>query len=276
MLVGDGHGGIAGKRRAAGEHLVEHAAGGIQVGTHVDGLAARLLGRKVLCGAHHALRLGHGGCGIVQSAGDAEVHDLDHALLGNHDVAGLDIAVDNAHAMRIVERVKHAQHHLFAVALAECAVELDDVAQGLALDVFHDDVRQTLGITAFGRNQFFARIVDVHDVRVVHLGHGVCFAAETGQEDVVVGQIGAHDFHGHGTAQTGVKSHVDLGHAATTDELAKLVASAGQCGGHTGAHCLFPPNLEAGASKTMRGVLVTRRGSRLPDVAMVVSAISVC
>ena len=61
-----------------------------------------------------------------------------------------------------------------------------------------------------------------------------------------------------------------------TDELAKLVASAGQCGGHTGAHCLFPPNLEAGASKTMRGVLVTRRGSRLPDVAMAVSAISVC
>ena len=59
-------------------------------------------------------------------------------------------------------------------------------------------------------------------------------------------------------------------------ELAKLVASAGQCGGHTGAHCLFPPNLEAGASKTMRGVLVTRRGSRLPDVAMAVSAISVC
>ena len=104
----------------------------------------------------------------------------------------------------------------------------------------------------------------------------MCFPAETGQEDVVVGQIGAHDFHGHGTAQTGVKGHVDLGHAATTDELAKLVASAGQCGGHTGAHCLFPPNLEAGASKTMRGVLVTRRGSRLPDVTMAVSAISVC
>lgn len=73
-----------------------------------------------------------------------------------------------------------------------------------------------------------------------------------------------------------VLGDVDLGHAATTDELAKLVASAGQCGGHTGAHCLFPPNLEAGASKTMRGVLVTRRGSRLPDVAMAVSAISVC
>ena len=89
MLVGDRNRGIAGKRRAAGEHLVEHAAGGIQVGTHVDGLAARLLGRKVLCGAHHALRLGHGGCGIVQSAGDAEVHDLDHALLGIMMLPGL-------------------------------------------------------------------------------------------------------------------------------------------------------------------------------------------
>ena len=180
VLVGDRHSRVAGERRTAGEHLVQHAAGGIQVGAHVDGLAASLLGREVLRGADHALGLGHRGSGIVERAGDAEVHDLDHALLGDHDVAGLDVAVDDAHAMRVFERVEHAQHHLFGVALAERAVHLDDVTQGLALDVLHHQVRQTLGAAAFGDHGLLARVVDVHDVRVVHLRHGVRFAAETG------------------------------------------------------------------------------------------------
>lgn len=116
-------------------------------------------------------------------------------------------------------------------------------------DVFHDDVWQTLGIAAFGRNQFFSRIVDVHDVRVVHLGHGVCFAAKRARRCrrwphrrmIFTATVRPRR----------VSRHVDLGHAATTDELAKLVASAGNAVGHC-AHCLFPPNLEAGAQNAWR------------------------
>ena len=52
---------VADERRPAGEQLVEHAAGGVEVGAGVDGAALRLLGREVLRGADDRLRLGHRG-----------------------------------------------------------------------------------------------------------------------------------------------------------------------------------------------------------------------
>lgn len=200
MLVGDRHRRIASERRPAGEHLVKHAAGRIQVGAHVDVLAARLLGRQVLRGAHDTLRLGHCGGGIIERAGDAEVHDLHNALLGDHDVAGLDIAVDDAHAVRIFERVEHADHHMLGVGDAQRAVRLDDVAQRLPPAHTHDQVRQVFGLPVVECDHLFARIVDVHDVRVVHLGHGMSLTAEAGEEDLVMCEVGAHDLDGNGAA----------------------------------------------------------------------------
>lgn len=162
-------------------------------------------------GADDALRLRHRGRGIVDRAGDAEVHDLDHALLGNHDVAGLDVAVDDAHAVRVFERVEHAHHHLLGVALAQRAIHLEDVTQGLALDVLHHQIRQMLDLAGFRGDGFLARIVDVHDVRVVHLRDGMGFTAETLKEDAVSGEIGAHDLDGDGTPQTRVGRHMHFG-----------------------------------------------------------------
>ena len=241
MLVGDRHCGIAGKRRPSGKHFIQHTTCGIQVGTHVDAFAARLLGRQILRGADHALRLRHRGGGIVERAGDAEVHDLDHALLGNHDVAGLDVAVNDAHAVRILERVEHAHHHLFGVALAQSAVHLENVAQGLALDILHHQIRQMLGLAGFGGDDFLARIVDVHDVGIVHLRHGMGFATETLKEDLVVGEVGAHDLDRDGTSKTRIERHVHFGHAATADQLAELVTFTSQRGRHVDVHpCSFP------------------------------------
>ena len=245
MLIGDCHCGIAGKRRPSGKHFIQHATCGIQVGTHVDAFAARLLGRQILRGADHALRLRHRGCGIVERAGDAEVHDLDHALLGNHDVAGLDVTVDDAHAVRILERVEHTHHHLFGVALAQSAVHFENVAQGLALDILHHQIRQMLGLAGFGGDDFLTRIVDVHDVGIVHLRHGMGFATETLKEDLVVGEVGAHDLDRDGTSKTRIECHVHFGHAATADQLAELVTFTSQRGRHVDVHpCSFPSVLK--------------------------------
>ena len=49
------------ERRPAGEHFVEHAARGVEVGAHVDAFAARLLGGEVLRGADHAGRRARNG-----------------------------------------------------------------------------------------------------------------------------------------------------------------------------------------------------------------------
>ena len=97
MGQGDGHGGISGKRALAGEHFIADDAERIDVGSRRDVLALCLLGRYILRGTHH-----HAGAGQRHGRGrlgNAKVRDLDLAILRNEEVAGLNIAVDQLHAV---------------------------------------------------------------------------------------------------------------------------------------------------------------------------------
>ena len=57
-----------------------------------------------------------------------------------HHVAGLDVAVDDAGAVAVVERGEHAAGDLERPLGQDLAALAQDVAQGAALDVLHDDV----------------------------------------------------------------------------------------------------------------------------------------
>ena len=68
------------------------------------GVAARLLRAEVVDAAHrHAAR---GDRRFGRGLGDAEVGDLDAAVGREEDVAGLDVAMDDAPRVRRVERVR--------------------------------------------------------------------------------------------------------------------------------------------------------------------------
>ena len=112
MLVGDGYGRIATEGRNASQQLIEKATGGVKIRPSIDHLAASLLWREVLRGAHHRVGLGHGRGRVCNCASNAKVHDLDLALLGKHDVARLDIAMDDAFAVRVLEGRKYANNNL--------------------------------------------------------------------------------------------------------------------------------------------------------------------
>ena len=93
----------------AGRELVGHDAEGEDVGARVDRLPAQLLGRHVAGRAE--LRAGQRQPGLRRPARrrqvprDAEVHDLDAARLSlQQHVLGLEIAMDDAVAVRRVER----------------------------------------------------------------------------------------------------------------------------------------------------------------------------
>ena len=91
------------ERHAAGQQLVEDDADRVQVRAGVDRLALRLLGREVLRRAHDRARLGHvRGAG----AGDAEVGDLDAALVVDEHVLRLEVAV---HDTALVREARGAQ-----------------------------------------------------------------------------------------------------------------------------------------------------------------------
>ena len=82
--------------------LDEHEAERVHVGPAVDRLALGLLGRGVAGGAEHrALRLGPRRLG--ERAGQPEVGDAQAGVLAEEQVGGLDVAVDEAAAVGVVE-----------------------------------------------------------------------------------------------------------------------------------------------------------------------------
>ena len=232
VLVGHRDRAVADERRPAGEQLVEQAAGGVDVGAGVDGLAAGLLGREVLRGADHGRGLGHRRRRVADRAGDAEVHHLHVAARGEHHVAGLDVAVDDPGAVAVVERGQHAAGDLERPLGQDLAALAQDVAQRPAGDVLHDDVG--LGDPGPVGGRLLAGVVDRHDRGVVERGRRLRLAAEPGLERRVAGQVGAQPLDRDDPAEPGVGALADLGHPAAAEELAELVAPADQV--LSGAH----------------------------------------
>ena len=91
--------------RAEGQQLVEGQAQGVDVGALVDHPAAGqgLLGAHVAEGAHQVAAPRQ--AGIAAEPGQAEVRDPELALRIDHEIGGLDVAVDHAQRMRVVERL---------------------------------------------------------------------------------------------------------------------------------------------------------------------------
>jgi hypothetical protein len=106
---------VAVEGQAAGDDLVEQHAGGVEVGAGVDLQAEGLLGAHVLRGAEH-----HAGAGhllertvAADDLGDAEVDQLEHlaalVVAGDEDVLRLEVAVDHALAVGVLEAAEHLQ-----------------------------------------------------------------------------------------------------------------------------------------------------------------------
>ena len=100
--------GRPGERRLAGQHLVGHAAQRVDVAPGRDlALAHRLLGTHVVRRAERHPGLGHPAAArLARGQGDAEVGDQRLAVV-QQDVLGLDVAVDHAVAVGVVERARH-------------------------------------------------------------------------------------------------------------------------------------------------------------------------
>ena len=161
--------GLAEERHPSGEALVEHEAERVQVGAAVEPLAADLLGRQVLGRAHHHVVAGQVVAGRVEALGDAEVGEQHPAVGRDQDVAGLDVAVDQAGAVRGVERAGDAGADVHRELGAEPLLLVEQLAQALAVDELHHD-----GLAAV----VVDRVVDGDDVRVVQLGDGDRLATE--------------------------------------------------------------------------------------------------
>ena len=156
------------ERALAGRHLVEDRSEGELVRPEVDGPAARLLRRHVSDGPHHragARRRRDVGAllGLVlQELREAEVEDLDDAVLRDHDVLGLQVPVDDPGGVRLGEPVGDLAGDVEQAPRRQ-RPGLQDFPQGLPLDELHRDEDRGVG---------GSDVVDRDDVGVIQAGGG--------------------------------------------------------------------------------------------------------
>ena len=137
---------------------------------------------------------------------EAEVEKL-RAGARQHDVGRLEVAVDDAVAVRAIERVGDlgavADHLVGGQRPAR-----QPAGQRLALQVLHDEE---------GDAFLLADVVEHADVRMVHRPDRPRFAVEPLAQLRVVGEDRREDLDGDGAVEPGVAGLVDLPHPAGPD-----------------------------------------------------------
>ena len=152
---------LARERRLSGEALVEDGPEGVRVGPSVEAPRRDLLRAEVRHGAHE--RAGFREAVLGGREREAEVHhagaDVARVVARRHDVLGLDVAVDDAAGVAVVERLGDLRPDVEDVAEAErtFAQERPQIRAGQDR---HDEKESPL---------VPAEVVDRDDAGVVHL-----------------------------------------------------------------------------------------------------------
>ena len=111
----------------------------------------------------------------------------------------------------------------------------DQAADGLALDVLHDQEVAAVGL---------AEVVDPDEVLVLELGADPRLALEPRDRPRVVHPLGRQDLQRHEAAQPRVAGQVDPAHPAVADQVQQQVAIDPEAAGAAGQQLLRLPERE--------------------------------
>ena len=211
---------LALERPPPGQALVGDHAQRVHVGQGRDLGPGRLLRGDVGRRAEH--RPGGGELAGHRRAGDAEVGEDQRAVGADEQVAGLDVAVDDAPLVRGVQRVGGLRDQGHRPLRGEPAELGQRAGQRLALDVLHDQV----GDLAAALDLALAVVVHVDHARVVDGGHGARLAAEALDEALLLQQGRQQHLDRDGTAQDRVLGLPHVAHAPAGDALVEPVSAA--------------------------------------------------
>ena len=137
------------ERRIASEHLVGYRAERVDVGSRSDvALAHRLLGAHVLRSAERETRLCHAlAASLFHGERDSKIgHECMTVLKEN--VLRLDVAVHDAAAVRIIERVGGFARYSNGIRYGKLLVTIQSTAERLTFHVRHDIVQQAIRASA--------------------------------------------------------------------------------------------------------------------------------
>ena len=212
MRVDRPHLGVPREGHLAGDAAEQHAAQGVDVGASVHLVVADLLGRHVVDRPDELTRAGQSGSG-VHPLGDAEVGEVRMigrcaAIAGQQDVAGLDVAMDQALGVRGVQRRGRLRDDRDRTRRIQPGVGPQEALQVRSLDVPHRDVQHAVGL---------ARVVDGDDVGMVETGGDARFADEPLPERFILGELGTEDLQRDPAPEAQVLGQVDDGHPSSPD-----------------------------------------------------------
>ena len=206
------------------DHLVEHRAERKDVGPGIAFAAFNLLRCHVLKRAENRTLCreigGRGREGRFGGARDhqrarlrqTEVQQL-RAHLREHDVAGLQIAMDDARPVGSVESRRDLDRNGERLADRDRALR-QPIGERLAFEVLHDEV---------GCPGLFADVVQRTDMRMVELGNRAGFAIEA-LTRLRVGRKGRwEDLDGDGAIEPRIAGFVHLSHSTRADQRQDLV-----------------------------------------------------
>ena len=166
---------------------------------------------------------------------DAEVHDERVAGPVNHDVGGLQVAMDDAGLVRRLQAGGDLPRDPQRLRYRQLAARVEERRQAPPVDVRHRDVLGAVDL---------AEVVDAHDVLVRHLARQQQLALEPVLEFRRHRRSvpGPDDLDGHGDAELGVPRLVDRAHAADAELPHDPVAGAERMAGdqQTFAAALYP------------------------------------
>ena len=208
-----------GERVPAGEHLVEDAAECEEVGAAVHRVARCLLRAHVRRRADRDTHLREGRRLRRRSdhrLADPEVRD-DRVPLVQQDVLGLDVAMDDVVAVRVVERVGHLAHDSHRLLDRQGAVGLHSLPQREPLHHRHHVEQEAVG---------FSRVVQGKDVRVRQSRREPDLTHEALASEGF-GEVGLEHLDGHRAVVLEVVREVHGGHASHA-ELALDAVPVGQ------------------------------------------------
>ena len=195
-------GSFAGEWPLIGEQFIQQNSEGPDVGSFVGMFAVILLGRHVGEGADEHAGLGSGG---FEDASDAEIDYFYDAFLTDHDVAGLDVAMNDAAFVGVIEGAAGLNGVDELQGNWQRGAAGNNLLDVFAFDEFHGDIGKVAGV---------AHVVDGDDVGMLKAAGGLRFPIEALKQGRVIGHAGGDGFQGDEAVNYGVAGAINHTHGA--------------------------------------------------------------
>ncbi len=174
------------ERQATGHALDDDERERVEVGARVELYTARLLRRRVTRRSEHRAR-GLGPTRLGKGTRETEVRDAHDAVLVEQKIRGLDVAVQHAASVRVLERGRDIAPHARRLRNRQVVALIEHPSQRAALEQLEHHER----------NVVVAPIVHGDDVRVVQRRRELGFGPEAPEEGGVLGEGRVQHLHGH-------------------------------------------------------------------------------